>query len=160
MGKKISELERIAKKVRGDALQMTTAAGSGHPGGSLSAADIVVALYFSKMRHYPKQPLNPERDKFVLSKGHACPILYAVLAEAGYFHSGELKSLRKAGSILQGHPDRVRTPGVEASTGSLGQGRALPAALRSATGSAGVRAGLIALWGAASRRRARFGRRL
>jgi transketolase len=115
-------LEEIAKRVRAEVLRMTTLAGSGHPGGSLSAADLVVALYFAKMRVNPARPDDRDRDKFVLSKGHACPLLYAVLAEAGFFPREELSSLRKAGSMLQGHPDRRKTVGVEASTGSLGQG--------------------------------------
>jgi transketolase len=97
-------------------------AGSGHTGGSLSAADIVTALYFSKMRHSPDDPGWRERDRFILSKGHAAPLLYAVLAMAGYFDISALKTLRKLGSPLQGHPCSRVLPGVEISTGSLGQG--------------------------------------
>ncbi len=122
MSKSIAELGEISKTVRREILKMITKAGSGHPGGSLSSTDLVVALYFSKMKHDSGNPTDPERDKFVLSKGHACPLLYAVLAEAGYFPKEELSSLRKLGSILQGHPDRNKVPGIEASTGSLGQG--------------------------------------
>ncbi len=101
---------------------MTAAAKSGHPGGSLSAADILAALYFRVLRVDPSRPGWPERDRFVLSKGHAAPALYAALAERGYFPVEELKTLRRIHSRLQGHPDMRKTPGVEASTGSLGQG--------------------------------------
>jgi transketolase len=97
-------------------------AGSGHPGGSLSSADIVATLYFYKMRHKPEDPGWIERDRFVLSKGHAAPVLYAALAECGYFPRGDLWTLRKLDSHLQGHPDMLRTPGVEISSGSLGMG--------------------------------------
>lgn len=101
---------------------MIGAAKSGHPGGSLSAADLVAALYFQAMNHDPKNPKWADRDRFVLSKGHAAPILYAALAEAGYFSKDLLGTLRKTGSILQGHPDMKKVPGVDMSTGSLGQG--------------------------------------
>jgi transketolase len=115
-------LKRQAKLVRVEILKMLTLAGSGHTGGSLSAADIVTALYFSKMRHKPDKPGWRERDRFILSKGHAAPLLYAVLAMAGYFDKTALKTLRKLGSPLQGHPCSRVLPGVEISTGSLGQG--------------------------------------
>lgn len=118
----IPELQEKARAIRRDIVRMVGEAGSGHPGGSLSAADIVTALYFGVMRHRPQDPRWPERDRFVLSKGHACPVLYAALAESGYFPVEELWTLRKFGSILQGHPDMKKTPGVEISTGSLGQG--------------------------------------
>jgi len=121
----IAELEGKAKQVRRDIIRMLVAAGSGHPGGSLSSADIVTCLYFSKMRHSPKDPKWPDRDRFVLSKGHCAPVLYACLAETGYFPVDELMTLRKINSRLQGHPDMVKTPGVEMSTGSLGQGLAV-----------------------------------
>lgn len=112
-----------ATSMRRDIVEMIAEAGSGHPGGSLSAADIVATLYFGGVLRYdPSQPDWPERDRFVLSKGHAAPVLYAALAEAGYFGRDHLKTLRKLGSILQGHPDNKKTPGVEVSTGSLGQG--------------------------------------
>lgn len=112
-----------ARLMRLDIVEMIAEAGSGHPGGSLSAADIVAMLYFGGvMRHDPASPGWPERDRFVLSKGHAAPVLYAALAEAGYFGRDHLATLRKLGSILQGHPDSKKTPGVEVSTGSLGQG--------------------------------------
>ncbi|MCX6005563.1 MAG: transketolase [Chloroflexi bacterium] len=117
-----SELEGIARKLRYDVIKMISQAGSGHPGGSLSAADIVTALYFKIMRHDPKRPGWPERDRFVLSKGHAAPILYAALAQCGYFPSEWLSTLRKAGTCLQGHTDSTLTPGVDVSAGSLGQG--------------------------------------
>jgi transketolase len=116
------ELEKMAKKLRRHVITMIATAGSGHPGGSLSAADIVTALYFKVMRHDPKNPQWPDRDRFVLSKGHAAPILYAALAECGYFPVEELATLRKLDSRLQGHTDRTLTPGVEMSAGSLGQG--------------------------------------
>jgi transketolase len=115
-------LRKKVRKVKRLVLTMIHEAGSGHPGGSLSCVDILTVLFFKVMRHNPKNPAWRDRDRFVLSKGHAAPALYAVLSEAGYFPSGELKRLRKFGSILQGHPDRKLTPGVEVSTGSLGQG--------------------------------------
>lgn len=118
----IDQLKARAKQIRRHIIEMTCAAGSGHPGGSLSAADIVTALYFSVMRHDPKNPSWPDRDRFILSKGHASALLYAALAEAGYFDTKLLPTFRKLGSPLQGHPDRRRLAGVEASTGSLGQG--------------------------------------
>lgn len=117
----IRQLEETARKIRKNILVMTTNAGSGHPGGSLSSADIVVALYFYKMRHNSQNPEWPDRDRFVLSKGHSCPLLYAVLAECGYFPKEELKNLRKIDCLLQGHPC-ITTPGIEIPTGSLGQG--------------------------------------
>lgn len=121
-GQRISQ---IARSMRRDIIEMISAAGSGHPGGSLSATDIVATLFFGVMRHDPQRPDWEERDRFVLSKGHAAPVLYAALAEAGYFGKEHLKTLRKLGSILQGHPDSLKTPGVEVSSGSLGQGLAI-----------------------------------
>jgi transketolase len=118
----INRLKEIAKKIRRHVITMIFKAGSGHPGGSLSAVDIMVALYFKVMRHRPTEPKWPDRDRFVLSKGHAAPALYACLAESGYFPVEELDTLRQTGSRLQGHPDMAKTPGVEASTGSEGQG--------------------------------------
>ncbi|MHB1127717.1 MAG: transketolase [Bacillota bacterium] len=115
-------LEGKARAIRRHIVAMIGRAGSGHPGGSLSAADIVAALYFHEMRLDPTQPDWPERDRFILSKGHAAPVLYAALAERGYFPISELQGLRRLGCMLQGHPDCKRTPGVEISTGSLGQG--------------------------------------
>jgi len=118
----LKKLKETARKIRIDIIKMLTEAGSGHPGGSLSIADILTVLYFHKMRHDPKNPEWDERDRFVLSKGHGVPAQYAVLAKSGYFSEEELMSLRKTGSRLQGHPDRSRLLGLEASTGSLGQG--------------------------------------
>jgi len=118
----VKALKEKARNVRIDILKMLTECGSGHTGGSLSAADIATALYFYKMKHDPKQPKWKDRDNFILSKGHAAPLLYTVLAHAGYFETTELCTLRKLGSRLQGHPDSKYLPGVEISTGSLGQG--------------------------------------
>lgn len=118
----IKALEDKARLIRISILKMLTLAGSGHTGGSLSAADIVTALYFYKMRYNPKEPLWKERDRFILSKGHAAPLLYATLSMAGYFDAQLLKTLRKIGSPLQGHPNSKSLPGIEISTGSLGQG--------------------------------------
>ncbi|MGQ9511759.1 transketolase [Thermodesulfitimonas sp.] len=118
----IWKLEAKAKEIRRYIILMTAAAGSGHPGGSLSATDIVTALYFGVMRLDPKRPDDPDRDRFILSKGHAAPLLYAALALRGFFPEQELITLRKFGSRLQGHPDMRKLPGVEMSTGSLGQG--------------------------------------
>ena len=119
---KIKELEAIALKLRKHIIEMICAAASGHPGGSLSAADILTVLYFYKMKHNPHDPGWPDRDRFVMSKGHAAPVLYAALAEAGYFPTAYLKTLRQIGSSLQGHVDMLSLPGIEMSTGSLGQG--------------------------------------
>ena len=116
------ELARIANEVRKGVLIGTHAAKSGHPGGSLGAADIITYLYFQEMNIDPANPSWPERDRFVLSKGHCAPALYAALAERGYFPTAELEMLRHIGSSLQGHPNMNDTPGVDMSTGSLGQG--------------------------------------
>jgi transketolase len=118
----VAEMEAIAKKLRRHIVTMVGKAGSGHPGGSLSAVEIVTALYFKLMRHKPLDPQWPDRDRFILSKGHAAPLLYAALAECGYFPVKELLTLRQMDSRLQGHTDRTITPGVEMSAGSLGQG--------------------------------------
>ena len=118
----VAGMEAMAKKLRRHIITMIGQAGSGHPGGSLSAVEIMTALYFKLMRHKPLDPQWPGRDRFILSKGHAAPALYAVLAECGYFPVEELMTLRQMGSRLQGHPDRTITPGVEMSSGSLGQG--------------------------------------
>ncbi len=115
-------LRQRAKEVRREIINMLTEAGSGHTGGSLSAADLVTALFFYKMRHRPKDPEWSGRDRFILSKGHAAPLLYAVLALSGYFDKDVLKTLRKIDSPLQGHPSSKALKGVEISTGSLGQG--------------------------------------
>ncbi len=116
------EMEAIAKRLRRHIISMTGKAGSGHPGGSLSAVEIVTALYFRVLRHKPSDPRWADRDRFILSKGHAAPLLYATLAECGYFPVDELLTLRQLDSRLQGHTDRTVTPGVEMSAGSLGQG--------------------------------------
>jgi len=121
MEEKVKKLKRKANEIRKLIIRMTTCAGSGHPGGSLSATDIITTLYFEVMRHDPKNPNWEDRDRFHLSKGHCCPALYAVLALCGYFPIDELWSLRKLNSKLQGHPDR-RTPAIEVASGSLGQG--------------------------------------
>jgi transketolase len=118
----IASLEAHAKAVRRDVVRMLAKAASGHPGGSLSCADIVVALYFHVMRHDPRRPDWPERDRFLMSKGHCAPTWYAALAKAGYFPVEWLDGLRKLNSPLQGHPDMLKTPGVDMSSGSLGQG--------------------------------------
>lgn len=118
----IGFLREQARIVRIEILKMLTQSGSGHTGGSLSAADIVTALYFYKMRHRPDDPKWSERDRFILSKGHAAPLLYTVLALTGYFDKSLLSTLRKTGSPLQGHPSSKMLQGVEVSTGSLGQG--------------------------------------
>lgn len=121
----IKQLSLRAQQIRRLIIEMLAAAGSGHPGGSLSAADIVTCLYFHVMRHRPDQPQWEDRDRFILSKGHACPVLYAALAEAGYITPDLLTSLRRFGSPLQGHPDRRKLGLIEASTGSLGIGLSL-----------------------------------
>lgn len=118
----IQELKHRATTVRRHILAMVTAAQSGHPGGSLSAADIVTTLYFALMRVDPARPDDPGRDRFVLCKGHAAPVLYAALAERGFFPVTELATLRRIDSRLQGHPDMKALPGLDMSTGSLGQG--------------------------------------
>ncbi len=118
----VGELKNIAKKVRINILHMLTQAGSGHTGGSLSAADVAVAIYFSKMKYNPGDPKWEDRDRFIMSKGHAAPLLYAIMAEAGYFPPETLDNLRKIESPLQGHPCCKSLPGIEVSTGSLGQG--------------------------------------
>lgn len=116
------ELKKIANDIRVDIIKETFHAASGHPGGSLSATDILTVLYFHEMNIDPADPKKADRDKFVLSKGHATPVLYATLAHRGFFPKEELVTFRKIGSKLQGHPDMKKVPGVEMSTGSLGQG--------------------------------------
>ena len=119
------QYEKIAAEIRKSVIREVSSAGSGHPGGSLSAADLVAALYFREMNVDPQNPQMKGRDKFVLSKGHAAPVQYAALAERGYFPKEELLTLRKLGSRLQGHPNMRKLPGIEMSTGSLGQGFAV-----------------------------------
>ena len=126
----MTELERRANEIRKDVVRMIAEAGSGHPGGSLSCTDILTALYFGgALNHDPADPDKADRDRFILAKGHAAPALYATLAHAGYFSREELPTLRKLGSRLQGHPDASLVPGVEVSTGSLGQGLSIAAGL-------------------------------
>ena len=124
--KSLEELQAIAKEIRRDIIQMITAAESGHPGGSLSAVEILVTLYFGgAMKHDPANPKWADRDRIILSKGHAAPVLYSVMAEAGYLPKDKLNTLRKLGSIYQGHPDVRFIPALDASTGSLGEGVSL-----------------------------------
>ncbi|MBZ4654498.1 MAG: Transketolase protein [Peptococcaceae bacterium] len=118
----IEELKDICRDVRADIVRMTAEAGSGHPGGSLSSVELLVPLYFSVLNHRPSQPDWPERDRFILSKGHVGPVLYSVMARTGYFPVEELLTFRKMGSRLQGHPSMKALPGLESSSGSLGQG--------------------------------------
>ncbi len=118
----VAELQSIAKQMRREIVEMITFAKSGHPGGSLSAVEILVTLFFDVMKHDPANPKWPDRDRFILSKGHAAPVLYTVMAECGYTPKNQLNTLRKLGSIYQGHPDVRFIPSLEASTGSLGEG--------------------------------------
>jgi len=118
----VDELFLKAVEIRCDVINMIATANAGHPGGSLSAADILTALYFRILRIDPKNPEWDDRDRFVLSKGHACPVWYSVLAERGYFDKSHFSTLRKINSMLQGHPDMRKTPGVDMTSGSLGQG--------------------------------------
>ena len=118
----VEALKKIAIEVRKDIIEEVYSAKSGHPGGALSCADILTVLYFNQMNIDEKKPEDPNRDRLILSKGHASPALYAVLAEKGYFPKEELKNFRKIGSKLQGHPDMKNIPGVDMTTGSLGQG--------------------------------------
>ena len=122
MENEVSTLVGIARLLRRDVITMIHKAGDGHPGPALSCADIVAALYFNIMRIDPSNPGWPERDRFILSKGHACPVLYAALARKGFFPLAELPKLRSLGSILQGHPDMNKTPGIDTTSGSLGNG--------------------------------------
>ena len=122
MKKGKEELVQIACQIRKDIVTMLTESASGHPGGSLSAADIVTTLYFNELNIDPKNPKDPNRDRFVLSKGHAAPVLYSALSRRGFFDPSELMTLRKINSKLQGHPNMNDIPGIDMSTGSLGQG--------------------------------------
>lgn len=122
MEKSLKSLEDIAKTLRSDIVKMITESASGHPGGSLSSVEIITTLYFDEMNVDINNPKDPNRDRFVLSKGHAAPVLYAALAEKGFFNKEELMKLRKIGAMLQGHPNMNYIPGVDMSTGSLGQG--------------------------------------
>lgn len=117
-----ADLKSLVRDMRVDIIRMIEAAGNGHPGGSLSVIDLLAVLYWKFLKHDPKNPAWDGRDRLILSKGHACPALYAAMAYRGYFPKEQLMTLRKLGSPLQGHPDRLRLPGIEFSTGSLGQG--------------------------------------
>ncbi len=117
-----TDFKELTKQMRVDIIRMIEAAGSGHPGGSLSIIDILAVLYGEFLRFDAKRPDWPDRDRVILSKGHGCPALYTVMAYNGFFPREQLMTLRKLGSPLQGHPDRMRLPGIEVSTGSLGQG--------------------------------------
>jgi transketolase len=117
-----AELRRTARLLRRDVVEMVYRSKDGHPGGALSSADIVTALYFSAMRVDPANPRWPDRDRFILSKGHSCPVLYAALARRGFFSPDILTTLRRLGSPLQGHPDMNKTPGIDMTSGSLGHG--------------------------------------
>ena len=123
--KLVSKLENQANQLRQDILKMIYKAGKGHPGGAFSATEIVTTLYFSVMKIEPAKPKWPERDRFILSKGHACPVWYAALARRGFFELSHLDTLRQTHSILQGHPVMTKTPGVDINTGSLGNGLSL-----------------------------------
>src|ERR1700676_2176689 len=127
ISKSIAELQEIARRIRREIIEMIYQAKSGHPGGSLSAVEILVQLYFDYMKIDPKNPTWPDRDRFILSKGHAAPVLYCVMAEIGYADTpiDKLNTLRKLGSVYQGHPDVRYIPSLEASTGSLGEGLSL-----------------------------------
>lgn len=122
MEKSLASLEQITKTLRRDIVKMVTESASGHPGGSLSSVEIITTLYFNEMNVDINNPKDPNRDRFILSKGHAAPVLYAALAEKGFFNKEELMKLRKMGAMLQGHPNMNYIPGVDMSTGSLGQG--------------------------------------
>jgi len=143
----IPDLERTAAQVRLDVLGMIHRAGSGHPGGSLSAVEILVHLYFREMHLSPDQPFDDDRDRFILSKGHAAPALYSVLARRGYLDPSELDTLRRVGSRLQGHPDMRRLPFLDASTGSLGQGFATAVGMARGLAARGSRSTVFCLLG-------------
>ncbi|MFW6308786.1 MAG: transketolase [bacterium] len=131
--KMIGKLEIKVNEIRKDIIDMICKAGKGHPGGSFSAAEIVTSLYFAVLNIDPDNPEGPERDRFILSKGHACPVWYAALAHRGYFDRKHLSTLREINSILQGHPDMRKTPGVDMNTGSLGNGLSIGLGMALAT---------------------------
>jgi transketolase len=143
----VQDLEQTARELRVDILKMLHRSQSGHTGGSLSAIDIMAVLFFHHMKHDAARPKWEERDRFVLSKGHAAPALYACLAKAGYFPGEDLATLRQLGSHLQGHPDMRKTPGVEVCTGSLGQGLSQAVGLAMANKVAGRKSRVYALLG-------------
>jgi len=156
----VESIEAKARTIRCHIVKMVGLAKSGHPGGSLSAADIVATLYFHELKHRSEDPHWSDRDRFVLSKGHAAPVLYAALAESGYFPVEDLWTLRKIDSHLQGHPDMLKTRGVEISTGSLGMG--FSAAVGMALGVKSIKRipGSMPLSGTGNPRRASSGRRV
>lgn len=155
----IQALKATCRQVRRDIVTMCAGAGSGHPGGSLSCTEALVALYFDVMKVDPKNPKDPARDRFVLSKGHAAPALYGVLAAKGFFDRKEFEHFRQLHSILQGHPDAKKCPGVDASTGSLGQGISKPRAWRWAPSTRGIPAMCIPSSATVRARKAWCGRR-
>lgn len=128
----VDQLPSMAKRIRRDIVRMIGPGKTGHLGGSCSIADVVTVLYFHTMHHDPRQPKMPDRDRFVLSKGHSALVQYAALAESGYFPVEELATLKRLGSRLQGHPDTTKLPGIEANTGSLGQGLSISAGIAAA----------------------------
>ena len=152
-----AELSSMSKQVRRDIINMTANAGSGHPGGSLSAADLMTCLFFNHMHVDPKRPDDPDRDRFVLSKGHAAPCYYAVLAEMGFISRDEFKNFRQLHSILQGHPDSKKVPGIDAATGSWARAVPSPWVWRWAPSSSTRTARSMPCWATASARRARSG---
>lgn len=154
------QLEITACKVRMGIIEGVHSAKSGHPGGSLSCADILTYLYFKHMNIDPANPKKADRDRFVLSKGHAAPALYATLANRGYFDVSLLKTLRQIGSILQGHPDMKHIPGVDMSTGSLGQGISAAVGMRFRLSTSGIALRYTPFWATVKLRKVRFGRRL
>jgi transketolase len=142
-----TQLAAIARDCRVQIIRMLTHSGSGHPGGSLSVIDLVTTLLFQRMRHDPRRPDWPDRDRLILSKGHAVPALYAAMARAGYFPQDRLITLRKLGSPLQGHPDRTALPGIEAATGSLGQGLSIAVGMALGLRSSGSSARVYCIMG-------------
>lgn len=151
----------MARTVRSDIVTMTSKAGSGHPGGSLSAADLLTGLYFGGiMKVDPQNPDWEDRDRFILSKGHVAPVIYSVLARKGFFSPDELMTLRKFGSILQGHPHKDSTPGLDCSSGSLGQGLSVANGIAIAMKKQGRPVRVYACWETANLTKDRYGRPL
>ena len=155
-----AQLQTFCTEVRRDIINMTANAGSGHPGGSLSAVELMSAIFCTQMRIDPKNPKDPDRDRFVLSKGHAAPCYYGILAELGFFSKDEFKTFRQLHGMLQGHPDMKKIPGVDASTGSLARAFPSPWAWPWGPSTWGRTPGSTPSWGTASARRARCGRPL
>lgn len=153
------DLPALCKQLRRDIINMIANGASGHPGGSLSVIDMLVALYFGKMNLDPCEPVNPQRDRLVLSKGHAAPALYACLGELGLIEKEEYTTFRQLHSRLQGHPDRNKCPGVEVSTGSLGQGCSIATGMRWARRHVAIRAISTLFWEMENARKGLYGRR-